>query len=266
MKVIFLGTNGWYDTDTGNTVCILVIAGGQAVVLDAGNGIYKLNRYLGKPVRSATLLLSHLHIDHIVGFHALASLNCLDSLDIFGPEGTIKGLDTILAPPFSLPLATLPFKTAVHDLPSLNISTIQPACRQAGNSTGISINSTFHFGYAEMKHTALTLGYRLEIEGRVVTYCPDTGYCENAVTLAREADLLIAECAYRPGEANESWPHLNPESAARIARESGAKKLALVHFDASRYPDMESRQAAVVAAKKLFTNTVAAKDELEVVV
>lgn len=24
MRIIFLGTNGWYDTDTGNTVCILL--------------------------------------------------------------------------------------------------------------------------------------------------------------------------------------------------------------------------------------------------
>jgi ribonuclease BN (tRNA processing enzyme) len=24
MKIVFLGTNGWYDTSTGNTICTLL--------------------------------------------------------------------------------------------------------------------------------------------------------------------------------------------------------------------------------------------------
>ena len=106
----------------------------------------------------------------------------------------------------------------------------------------------------------MTLGFRIETEGRIVTYCADTGYCENAVTLARDADLLIAECAYASGCANEAWPHLNPETAARIAREAKAKRLILVHFDAEQYPTIEDREAAAMAAQVLFPQTVAAVD------
>jgi ribonuclease BN (tRNA processing enzyme) len=36
MKIIFLGTNGWYDTKTGNTVSILIVTKEHNIVLDAG--------------------------------------------------------------------------------------------------------------------------------------------------------------------------------------------------------------------------------------
>ena len=75
-------------------------------------------------------------------------------------------------------------------------------------------------------HASPCLGYRFDLDGKIITYCPDTGVCENAVLLAEDADLLIAECAHLPGEKNPAWPHLNPQDAADIARQAKAKRLA----------------------------------------
>lgn len=52
MRIIFLGTNGWYDTDTGNTTCALIDTKSCYIILDAGNGIYKADKYIkeNKPV------------------------------------------------------------------------------------------------------------------------------------------------------------------------------------------------------------------------
>ena len=71
MKVVFLGTNGWYDTETGNTICTLLQTDRFDIILDAGNGIHKVDRHIdgGKPV---FLFLSHFHVDHIEGLHILA--------------------------------------------------------------------------------------------------------------------------------------------------------------------------------------------------
>jgi len=33
MKITFLGTNGWYDTRTGNTICTLIGASSYFVVV-----------------------------------------------------------------------------------------------------------------------------------------------------------------------------------------------------------------------------------------
>jgi ribonuclease BN (tRNA processing enzyme) len=71
------------------------------------------------------------------------------------------------------------------------------------------------------------------------------------------ADMLIAECTNRSRAADPNWPHFNPEDAAWLAKEAGAKKPALVHFDASRYTAIESREEAVKHVRKVFTKTFA---------
>jgi ribonuclease BN (tRNA processing enzyme) len=86
MKAIFLGTNGWYDTETGNTICTLIQTERYDILLDAGNGLHKADRYLDgrKP---AFLFLSHFHIDHIEGLHILAKFRFTEGLTLCGPEG-----------------------------------------------------------------------------------------------------------------------------------------------------------------------------------
>jgi ribonuclease BN (tRNA processing enzyme) len=114
-----------------------------------------------------------------------------------------------------------------------------------------------------MLHSDPCLGYRITADGRTIAFCTDTGYCENAVKLAKEADLLITECAFKPGESNPEWPHLNPETAAKIAVESGAKRLALAHFDAARYLTMDERTEAEKAAREICPASFAASDLME---
>jgi len=81
MKVVFLGTNGWYDSPTGNTISILIETAEQAILLDAGNGIFKADRYIGcdKPV---SLIISHTHLDHIIGLHLLNKFKFKQGLNL----------------------------------------------------------------------------------------------------------------------------------------------------------------------------------------
>jgi ribonuclease BN (tRNA processing enzyme) len=89
LKVLFLGTNGWYDTQTGNTICILIRTLDYEIILDAGNSLYKLERYINEGNRKpAYLFLSHFHLDHIIGLHTLIKLNFRHGLNICGPAGT----------------------------------------------------------------------------------------------------------------------------------------------------------------------------------
>jgi ribonuclease BN (tRNA processing enzyme) len=102
------------------------------------------------------------------------------------------------------------------------------------------------------------------MEDKVISYCTDTGYCDNAVELARDADLLITECALKTGQSNQNWPHLSPQDAARIADEANAKMLALVHFDANEYTTLEARKQTEKEAREIFDKTFAATDEKEI--
>jgi ribonuclease BN (tRNA processing enzyme) len=247
LKIIFLGTNGWYDTATGNTISVYVKTPGYHLIFDAGYGFAKLDRYLGKgDQRPACLFLSHFHLDHVAGLHTLAKLRLPGGLTICGPTGARGILDTLVNQPFTMPLAELPYPVRVVELPEE--TSLLPFKAMA----------------KPLRHASLTLGFRIEMEGKVVTYCADTGYCENAVELSRSADLLVAECAYASGREDEEWPHLNPETAARIALEAKAKRLVLIHFDAAQYPSLADREVAVTAAKHIFPKTMAALDDMEV--
>jgi len=119
----------------------------------------------------------------------------------------------------------------------------------------------FPFTCKPLKHIDNTLGFRISIENKIITYCCDTAVCDNDLDLSRNADLLIHECAFLPGEKSY-WGHTNPESAANLAKTAGVKKLALTHFGANNYTSLQARNASLKEAKKIFPKTIAAKDNL----
>jgi ribonuclease BN (tRNA processing enzyme) len=259
IKIIFLGTNGWYDTRTGNTVSVLIQSPQYDIILDAGNGFAKIGKYLtfSKPVY---LFLSHCHLDHIIGLHTLNKFNFRKGLYITGPTGLKKMLHTMVQKPYTFPFSKLPYPTKVSEL-KINSRNLNNRIQRINRIHLLNqFNPVVSVSYAKLLHPVPTFGYRLEIDGKVITYCSDTGYCDNAVKLARNADLLINECAFRRGQSLPQWPHLNPDTAARLAKDAGAKKLILTHFDASLYPTLNDRRLAGRQARETLKNTAVAVD------
>jgi ribonuclease BN (tRNA processing enzyme) len=245
VKITFLGTNGWYDTKTGNTTCILIETNKDYIILDAGNGLHKANKFI-KSQKPVYLFLSHFHLDHIVGLHILNKFDFPGGLTIFGQPGTKETLNKIISKPFTIPLEELPFSVEIQEI-------------EQGHH-----ESPFSFQCHYLSHSVPTLGFRFHLDHKTITYCPDTGYCEAAVKLAQDADLLISECSFRSGETSEDWPHLSPETAAQIAREANAKRLALVHFDPARYRTLSERNRAKKAAQRIFPDVIATMDEMQI--
>jgi ribonuclease BN (tRNA processing enzyme) len=244
LKITFLGTNGWYDTETGNTVCVLVETETEYLILDAGNGFYKIDRHITtrKPIH---LFLSHFHLDHIVGLHILNKFHFPQGINIYGVS-LKKYLTAIIRQPFTAPIKALKTPVRLHEL--------QP-----------KMSLPFPVAYKKLLHVSPCYGYRFRLENKTIAYCTDTGICKNLYLLAREADLLIAECGYLSGQSEPGWPHLNPESAAQVAREARVKRLALIHFDASLYKTLKDRTRAEGAARKIFPKTQAAWDDQQII-
>ncbi|MFX1570910.1 MAG: MBL fold metallo-hydrolase [Promethearchaeota archaeon] len=245
MKVSFLGTNGWYSTDQGNTVCIFISTEKFDIILDAGDGLYKIDKYI-KGDKPIIILLSHIHLDHIIGLHVLSKFRFQSEINIYGYNGIKKSLISLLDHPYSSPLSKIPLKISINEL-----------------IEGI-VKTPFDLTCYLLEHSDPCLGYRIEIEEKVITYCTDTGMCDNLYKLADEADILITECSYKSGQEQWGWPHLKPEEAAEVAFKSKVKKLILTHFDASIYLKSESRKEAEIKARKIFPNTISAYDNLSV--
>ncbi|MFC1957452.1 MBL fold metallo-hydrolase [Chloroflexota bacterium] len=92
MEIVFVGTNGWYSTESGNTSCVLIDSDKYYIIFDAGYGIYKLDGYItgDKPIY---LFLSHFHLDHVFGFHIFNKFKFKQGIDIYGQKGTRETLN-----------------------------------------------------------------------------------------------------------------------------------------------------------------------------
>ncbi|HUP01309.1 MAG TPA: MBL fold metallo-hydrolase [Gemmatimonadota bacterium] len=81
-------------------------------------------------------------------------------------------------------------------------------------------------------HTPEAVGYRLTLgaDGREVTvaYTGDTEEGPEVVALARDVDLLIAECSVADGL--NAPGHLSPRAVGRVAAQASARRLVATHF------------------------------------
>jgi len=244
MKIYFLGTNGWYDTDTGNTVCVLIETKSRYVIFDAGNGLYKIDKYIRKD-KPICILLSHFHIDHIAGFHVMNKFWFRQGIDVYGPTGLKLLFKRVINKPYTIPISKVKTKVRLHEI--INKDSLPPGieCRP-------------------LKHSVPCFGYRVSLDNKIISYCTDTGICKNLFYLAKKSDLFITECSYKPGQISEAWPHLNPESAAKAAAKAEAKMMALIHFDASLYLSLKERAEAARVSRKIFKNTFACYDNMKI--
>jgi ribonuclease BN (tRNA processing enzyme) len=245
MDVTFLGTNGWYDTLTGNTCSVLVRTGACNIIFDAGNGIAKADLYLDQEL-PVYLFISHYHLDHVAGLHALVKFRFRHPLRICGQPGIEATLRSLVREPFTVPFEDLPYPVrfiglaeGTHEIP------FPVECRP-------------------LVHPVPCYGYAVTVEDKKVAFCTDTGPCANAVRLARDADLLITECGLKQGEESPEWPHLNPEQAIAIAREGRARRLALIHFAAHTYTTLEERYELERVYGRDCPGLVAATDGLTI--
>jgi ribonuclease BN (tRNA processing enzyme) len=240
MKITFLGTNGWYGTKLGDSTCVFVETASEYLILDAGSGFYKTEKLIKKKTKPVYLFLSHLHLDHIEGLQVLSRFDLPQGITIMVGRGMAAELESFFRPPF---------------LPTIE-----------NHKTKIRIIEEDKFGSLSLKtftlpleHIVPTTGLRFENEGKILTYALDTGMCDNLISLAQGADLLITESAFLAGEKPNN-NHMNPQEAAEAALKAGAKKLAIIHFKADVYLKKKDREIALEAARAIFPQTIAPSD------
>jgi phosphoribosyl 1,2-cyclic phosphodiesterase len=221
----------------GNTSCVTVSAGDQLIVLDAGTGLFRLGRDLAKKsLPGATMLLSHSHTDHIVGFPFFApAWNGKFALTVMAghlnDQGGVRSViaDSMRDPVFPVQLQHMGAHIKFQDF---------PAGEHFRLGSDVMIRTT------TLNHPNGATAYRIEAEGKSVCYVTDTEHKpgtpdEKVLELVRGTDLMIYDSTYTDEEfpTHIGWGHSTWQEALRVGKLAGVKQVALFHHDPDHNDD-----------------------------
>ncbi|HEY6176095.1 MAG TPA: MBL fold metallo-hydrolase [Kofleriaceae bacterium] len=276
LSVRFLGVRGSipvpgpHTTAGGNTACLEVTAGDTRIILDAGSGLRALGDERTRVIdprdpasgpdpsahgpRHSTILLSHLHWDHVCGLPFFTPIYVPGHrVEIAsGPNGVMPMHDAIRslfkAPFFPVDFADVAGRVSVREL--------APADRFTIGDITITL--------ARLNHPDPVYGFRLEHGGHAIVYATDTEHfaCVDPTLkrLAAGADILIYDAQYTPDEypSKVGWGHSTWQAGADLARAAGVPQLVLFHHDPNR---SDAQLAAIEAeAHAHLPGTIAARE------
>jgi ribonuclease BN (tRNA processing enzyme) len=237
MNGVLLGSGGWIPTTKRETCCAFFREGSHALLIDAGTGVQRLVEQpdLLRGVEEVDVVLTHFHLDHIVGLSYLPALSLLEPPTIWGPGQLLTGastpslLERLLSPPlFSAPLGEIARAVREIRLKEFDIESFPIATR------------------VQALHAEPTLALRI---ADVLTYCTDTAPDPGNVGFAAGSRVLLHEAWYAQ-ESSEDGNHSAGGDAGRIAREAGVDHLVLIHIN----PLQESVEALAASAAREFPN------------
>ena len=248
----------------GNTSCVEVSCGGTRMIFDAGTGIRNLGHWLvRKNVNHATILLSHVHWDHINGFPFFSPAFRRDcSFTIMaGHLSKFGGIRNVLAGTMTTPTFPVPLE-AMHAAETFEDF-------NAGDSFNLSVNPKVKIKSVELNHPDGATGYRIEYAGKSLCYVTDTEHIigqpdQNILGLIEGADLLIYDCTYTDAEfaGKIGWGHSTWQEAVRLSKAANVKSLAIFHHD----PDHEDRfmEKVEAEARKLWSGAFVAREHMRI--
>lgn len=247
--VRILGAGGWIPTGTHATCSALLRQGDAAVLIDAGTGIGRLvsDRSLLAGVETLDLVLTHFHLDHVVGLGYAPGLREAGGFPprIWGPAEALTGGSTeevlrrINGPPF----ADADFGLVAREVRELALGeqAIGPFTVTARRQEG---------------HSTATLALRFD---DLLTYCTDTPYDAGNVELATGTRVLMHEAWFLEPSRREGEIHSSGRDAGAVAAAAGVERLVLIHLD-----PLGGHEAVVEEARGEFPAAELAYDGLEI--
>jgi ribonuclease BN (tRNA processing enzyme) len=227
----------------GHTSCVAVThddAQRPALILDAGAGLQRASQLLGGGPFAGTILLTHLHWDHILGLPFFAAGDRSDArVSVLLPEQpsgecAAAVLAQVMSPPY-FPIEPTELRG------EWTFGTVVPGERRIEDFSVLA---------REIPHKGgRTFGYRVSDGRSTLAYLPDHcptalgagedgwgEYHPAALELVREADVLIHDAQLFPEElaAEASFGHAVGDYAVQLARRAGVRSVALFHHRPDR--------------------------------
>ena len=269
MEITFLGTSSGVPTRSRNvsSVALRLPQRAEVWLFDCGEGTqHQLQRSDIKSSQIRRIFITHMHGDHTFGLMGLiASCGLAGSgqlIDIYGPEGIKEYLQATAKYSYINLGSRLNIHTVkpglVYEDDEFSVSCQLLKHRVPAHGYRIAEKDrpgTFNIDkaralgippgpiYGKLKQgLVVTLDDGRKISGkdlcgkpevgRKVVYCTDTVFCDAAVELAQDADVLIHEATFAHQDAEMAFEKMHSTStmAAQVALLAGAKKLIMTHF------------------------------------
>ncbi len=297
--VKFRGTRGSYPTPKynflkfgGNTACIEIRCGKQLIILDAGTGIIDVgideikNSIISdnKKPHQATIILSHIHQDHIQGLQFYKPLFVPSSvINLFGlntnDEDLRKILKTILFDKvFPLSVDEIRSNFNINNLTQNSIIIIKQngeinvfdSLEKNINLNNDDIKISAYKTMAHPKNGCLCI--KVEYKGKSLVYATDKesyiGADKKFIQFAHCCDCLIHDAQYtyqdyiNPIQPKQGYGHSTFEMAIETAQLAKAKELFFFHYD----PDYDDGKLSMLEDEfsKNNENIRFAKENLEI--
>ena len=246
MEIIFLGT-GVAIPERGRVQSgVLVKLEEKPLLIDCGSGVLsRLSEAEILHTKVDTVLLSHLHLDHVADLLCLLKANWLcgkTDMRIYGPERTEEWFSRVLGA-----------YDYILDKVDVEVIELFPGNDFTPEGFDCEIGCTYAM------HSVPNLAYRVAAEDGEFVYSGDTEPCRNVMDLAAEVDLLIHECSFPPG--TEVTNHTTPSTLAEILEEfeSDIGSICLTHF----YPNMRGHEKeAIYRLREYFEGEVILAEDL----
>ena len=220
----------------GHTSCVGVVPEGAenpTLVLDAGTGLRELTPRLAGAPFHGSILVSHLHWDHVQGLPFFAAGDRKDAkVDLYVPAQNARtGRDLLaasMAPPnFPITPEGLEGEWTFNAL-----------------DAGYHSIEGFRVRATEVEHKGgRTFGYRVSDDTGSMAYIPDHvvshGIDDAVRDLILDVDVLLHDAQFldRERPTADNYGHSTVEDSVRLARECGVRHLVLFHHSPARKDD-----------------------------
>ncbi len=241
----------------GHTSCLALARDGVAaptLVLDAGTGIRSVTPLLEGAPFDGTVLLTHLHWDHVQGLPFFSGGDNVGArVTVLLPEQEDgSGAEAVLARAMSPP--HFPVRPSqLRGRWELDVLT-----------PGLHIVEGFSVLAREVPHKGgRTFGYRISDGRSTLAYMPDHcptvlgpgpdgcgAYHDAALELADGVDVLVHDAQLLPSElaAEAAFGHCSSDYPVGLARHAGVGEVVLFHHRPDRNDDALDRLAATLPA------------------
>ncbi len=223
VEVYFLGTGGAMATKERDNTSLLFSADDELILVDCpGSLIQKIKKLDFDPREINSILVTHIHPDHVYGLpsfvHSLMLDECL--INLYGSEETLRFCQNFLD---FFDLREKKIKTRIRFVP-------------LEENKDIKLSPSISLFPLKVPHDSSSMAFHFyfEEEGKELIYSGDTAFYPLLFQEAKEKDYLIHDCS-APSRFFRQYPslsqmHTHSLQLGEICQQAGVKCLIPCHF------------------------------------